>query len=249
MKAMNRAWVKNAAIIFLAALLALTFFSNTILNRSLPEVSGQNAYGGEISTAVRVTGNVTANETWAVNIDASRQIKKVLVRVGDAVEAGQAIFELEPMDSTELKAAEKTLADLRYAYNVALLGAKPADYRKDEIDIQRLRDALDDEKAKLEKITSFKTELDAAEARVNTASESVKKVKDEIEALNDQIASIVVTIDPDLLTDEMKKYQQALDAAKDYKTFADDELLLAQQELSNAEKGISGVPDTSALQQ
>jgi multidrug efflux pump subunit AcrA (membrane-fusion protein) len=83
MKTMNRAWVKNAAIIFLAALLALTFFSNTILNRSLPEVSGQQAYGGEISTAVRVTGNVAANETWAVNIDASRQIKKILVRVGD----------------------------------------------------------------------------------------------------------------------------------------------------------------------
>jgi multidrug efflux pump subunit AcrA (membrane-fusion protein) len=248
MKAMNRAWVKNAAIIFLAALLALTFFSNTILNRSLPEVSGQQAYGGEISTAVRVTGNVTANETWAVNIDASRQIKKILARVGDAVEAGQAIFELEPVDSAELKAAEKTLSDLRYSYNVALLGAAPADYRKDELDIERLRGALEDEREKLEKIKSFKPELDAAEARVEKASEDVNKVKDEIEALNDQIASIVVTVDPDLLTDEMKKYEQALAAATDYLSYAKNELTLAEQERSNALSGISGVPDTSALQ-
>ena len=37
----NREWVKNAAIVFLAVLLVLTFFSNTIMNRSLPEVATQ----------------------------------------------------------------------------------------------------------------------------------------------------------------------------------------------------------------
>ena len=40
-KPRNRDWVKNAAIIFLAVLLVLTFFSNTIMNRSLPEVATQ----------------------------------------------------------------------------------------------------------------------------------------------------------------------------------------------------------------
>ena len=38
-KVKKRGWVKNAAIIFLSILLVLTFFSQTILNRSLPEVS------------------------------------------------------------------------------------------------------------------------------------------------------------------------------------------------------------------
>ncbi len=37
-KKFKRGWVKNVAIIFLAVLLVLTFFSNTIMNRSLPEV-------------------------------------------------------------------------------------------------------------------------------------------------------------------------------------------------------------------
>ena len=39
----RRAWIKNVAIIFLVVLLLLTFFSNTILNYTLPEVSAQYA--------------------------------------------------------------------------------------------------------------------------------------------------------------------------------------------------------------
>ena len=39
--ATRRAWVKNVAIIFLVILLLLTFFSRTILNYSLPEVSAR----------------------------------------------------------------------------------------------------------------------------------------------------------------------------------------------------------------
>ena len=35
-KPKNRAWVKDAAIVFLVVLLVLTFFSNTIMNHSLP---------------------------------------------------------------------------------------------------------------------------------------------------------------------------------------------------------------------
>ncbi|MDR1065655.1 MAG: hypothetical protein LBL25_04740 [Oscillospiraceae bacterium] len=249
MKTVNRAWVKNAAIIFLAALLALTFFSNTILNRSLPEVSGQNAYGGEISTAVRLTGTVTANETWAVNIDATRQIKKVLVRVGDMVEAGQAIFELEPADSTELKAAEKALENLRREYSKFLISLPSEGASKtDQRDVADLQEAISEATGKRTTLEQFSTQLEQAEKTAETATEKVKTITTEIEVLNDQIANIVVSIDPDLLTDEMKKYQDALTAAQDYKSFADNELILAQQERSNAQNGISGVPDTSALQ-
>ena len=40
-KVKNRGWVKNVAIIFLAVMLVLTFFSNTIMNASLPEAAVQ----------------------------------------------------------------------------------------------------------------------------------------------------------------------------------------------------------------
>ena len=34
-------WVKNTAIVFLTIMLVLTFFSNTIMNYSLPQVATQ----------------------------------------------------------------------------------------------------------------------------------------------------------------------------------------------------------------
>ena len=47
-KVSKREWVKTAAIIFLAILLVLTFFSNTIMNATLPEVAAQQIEGGTI---------------------------------------------------------------------------------------------------------------------------------------------------------------------------------------------------------
>ena len=45
-KSKRRGWIKNIAIIFLAVMLVLTFFSNTIMNRSLPEVATQYVQSG-----------------------------------------------------------------------------------------------------------------------------------------------------------------------------------------------------------
>ena len=52
-KVSKREWVKTAAIIFLAILLVLTFFSNTIMNATLPEVAAQQIEGGTINAKIR----------------------------------------------------------------------------------------------------------------------------------------------------------------------------------------------------
>ena len=57
-KPKNREWVKTAAIIFLSVLLVLTFFSNTWMNRTLPEVSTVYVERGGISPKIRGTGTV-----------------------------------------------------------------------------------------------------------------------------------------------------------------------------------------------
>ena len=54
----RRDWVKNAAIVFLTIMLILTFFSNTIMNYSLPEVAIQYIQSGTITSKVRGTGTV-----------------------------------------------------------------------------------------------------------------------------------------------------------------------------------------------
>jgi len=92
MEEKKRGWVKNVAIVFLTIMLLLTFFSNTIMNRSLPQVAVQYAQSGTIETQIRGSGTVKANESYEVSIDQTREIKTVAVRSGDEVRTGDVLF-------------------------------------------------------------------------------------------------------------------------------------------------------------
>ena len=88
-KVKKREWVKTALIIFLAVLLVLTFFSNTIMNASLPEVAAQQTKGGAINAKIRGSGMLSANETYDVTISQTRRIGSVKIREGQTVNAGE----------------------------------------------------------------------------------------------------------------------------------------------------------------
>ena len=91
----KREWVKNAIIIFLVIMLLLTFFSNTIMNWSLPEVSAQYVGSGTLSEQIRGTATVEAAESYNVIIDEERTIQSIKVSAGDKVEKGQVLFLLD----------------------------------------------------------------------------------------------------------------------------------------------------------
>lgn len=116
----RREWVKNAAIIFLSVMLVLTFFSNTIMNYSLPEVATEYVQSGTIAAKVRGTGNLEATDPYNVVISESRKIESVNVKNGDTVEKDSVLFYLEDVESEELKTAQKELDDLRLAYLTGL---------------------------------------------------------------------------------------------------------------------------------
>ena len=80
-KTANREWVKNAAIIFLAVLLVLTFFSNTIMNRSLVEVATARVTDGNIVAKVRGTG--IAKRTHEYVATKMKEAKAVIALYGD----------------------------------------------------------------------------------------------------------------------------------------------------------------------
>ncbi len=90
-KVKNRGWVKNVAIIFLAVMLVLTFFSNTIMNASLPEAAVQYVQSGAITTQIRGTGTIEAKETYEVKTTTSRKIQSVLVTRGQEVKVGDVL--------------------------------------------------------------------------------------------------------------------------------------------------------------
>ncbi len=126
-KPKNRAWVKDAAIVFLVVLLLLTFFSNTIMNHSLPEVATSMVSNGTITAKVRGTGTVTAVGNHKVKAKSNMTIGKVAVKAGQEVNAGDVLFVLGAADSTELEEAMIALEDLQTQYAQSALSVPLAD--------------------------------------------------------------------------------------------------------------------------
>lgn len=117
----RREWVKNAAIIFLSVMLVLTFFSNTFMNYSLPEVAAQYVQSGTITAKIRGTGTVESGDPYNVKISETRTISSVLVKTGDKVEKGDTLFLLEDKESKELTDAQAALDKAMLDFELALL--------------------------------------------------------------------------------------------------------------------------------
>ena len=117
----RREWVKNAAIIFLSVMLVLTFFSNTFMNYSLPEVAAQYVQSGTITAKIRGTGTVESGDPYNVKISETRTISSVLVKTGDKVEKGAPLLILEDKESKELTDAQAALDKAMLDFELALL--------------------------------------------------------------------------------------------------------------------------------
>ena len=139
----RREWVKTAAIIFLAVMLVLTFFSNTILNHSLPEVATASVTSGTINAKIRGSGTVSANETYDVTIKQTRKVASVKVRVGDTVNAGDVLLTLEAEESDELKQAQSELESMELSYEKSLISAS-TDAARENREVQKLQDNYND---------------------------------------------------------------------------------------------------------
>ena len=165
----KREWVKTAAIIFLAVLLVLTFFSNTIMNRSLPEVATASVQSGTINAKIRGSGAVSANETYDVTISQTRKVASVLVKVGQTVAAGDGLFTLEEQESDELKQAETDLATQELNYQKSLLSLSNTAAQSSH-DVQKARDAYNDALAVYNQYST----MDSAKLASSLAAAQVK---------------------------------------------------------------------------
>lgn len=186
----RREWVKTAAIIFLAVLLILTFFSNTIMNHSLPEVATQSVQSGSINAKIRGSGTVAANETYDVTINQTRKIASVLVKVGQTVEAGDTLFILDSMESTDLTAAKSELESMELEYETALLNAS-IDSAKEDRTIQKAREAYNEALALCQRFSGMsaaqlKQEKVSAEERLKVLEKLSKQAQEEYDALGDE---------------------------------------------------------------
>ncbi len=188
--ATRRAWVKNVAIIFLVILLLLTFFSRTILNYSLPEVSAQYAQYATLTTAVKTQGTVKANESYNVVFEESeadggtvqsRKVVSVYVKEGDTVEKDAPILALSGGPSTQLDTARKDYEEKKKAYELALLDSG--------IDDMNSEKSVTDKKREIEKAEDKLAELKDEYKAVSTGGDPATAIKNAVKALKERIKS------------------------------------------------------------
>ncbi|MDD6089613.1 MAG: HlyD family efflux transporter periplasmic adaptor subunit [Candidatus Limivicinus sp.] len=190
-KTANREWVKNAAIIFLAVLLVLTFFSNTIMNRSLMEVATARVSDGNIVAKVRGTGTVTASGKQQVKADKTRTIRSVMVKAGQEVKTGDILFILGEGDVDELEQAENTLRELQVSYQKAAISLPTFDYTALNRAVSDAEKSLYDAGAKLDEAQILYDEMrlkyadTSLEEQLRQALEQLQSAQDTLYAAQD----------------------------------------------------------------
>ena len=210
----KREWVKTAAIIFLAVLLVLTFFSKTIMNASLPEVAAQQAASGAINARIRGSGTVEASEVYNVTIKQTRKVASVLVKTGQEINVGDTMFVLEAEDSDELKQAETDLETLQQNYDKSLIEAgQHGRHRKTTI-VQKAREAYNEALAVYNQYTNVNAAqltaaITAAENELTNLTAQSKAISEELK----QLQTDKETIDADVTAQEAKVKE--MEAAED----------------------------------
>lgn len=201
-KISRKEWIKNAAIIFLSIMLVLTFFSNTIMNYSLPEVATAMIEPGSIMAKIRGTGNLTAEEPYKITIQESRKIASVAVKPGDVVEKEQVLFYLEGKESTELEEAKKALEELILAYSTSILSGDISNQSYQNIQngtiasnneyqsrINVAKQKVEDAQATVNSLEKQISIMSATNSNINKESEKEKAVK-ELEKAKSNLASL-----------------------------------------------------------
>lgn len=160
----RRELIKTLLIIFLALMLILTFFSNTIMNRSLSEITTETASSGKLTERVRGSGMVVSNQTYEVTIDTVKVVEKINIKSGQKVKKDDVLFTVTAESSTELTDAEAALDTLELEYRKALL-TDPVDYSTENQAIKNARDDLNQAIAKRDQVYYNQTSVEQAKAQ------------------------------------------------------------------------------------
>lgn len=166
--------IKNITIVFLLILLALTFFSRTIMNLTLPEVATNVVQQGEVSPRIRGQGTAEVDDPYTVSVTQARTIRSVAVHVDQAVKRGDVIYYLEDTESEELRTARQELEDQQASFTKRLFDGSLSD---SEITRMRAGSYRSDD------------ELQAALASINRRFESATREKAAADAAYEKLAA------------------------------------------------------------
>ncbi len=215
----KRDWVKNAAIVFLSVMLVLTFFSNTFMNYSLPEVATQYVQSGTITAKIRGTGTIESGDPYNVKISETRTISSVLVKNGDKVEKGDALLLLEDKESKELTDAQTALDKAMLDFELSLLSGDISNTAYNNV-----------QSGQVSSVASYQSRIVAAEAEIDKWQKQV----DEAQTAINQLKTAQVNVDaggtPDTSSEQAKVAEAQAALNSDWVKIAKDKISEWQSE-------------------
>ena len=233
--AARKDWIKNVALAFLSILLILTFFSNTIMNYSLPQVATQYVQQGNITPKVRGSGVAEVEDPYSGKAPNARVISAVNVRVGDTVKKDDVIFELQDAESEELKQARQEYSEAEANFQKALFSG---DLTNDAVDRIRNGEYLTDDE--------MQEMLDEVNSNYEDALEEDMEAGLEVERLSG--GTDTSRMDDTAAAEAAARDAKKLADAQAYKAETEAELTRATNEKEATIKSIQAELELKAIQ-
>lgn len=204
----RRARVIKAMIAFVALLAVLTFFSNTIMNMTIPKVMGSYASRGNLSYSNGSRGEIVVDNQTEIKGLEGRVVDEIKVTSYDTVKKGDTILTLKPIEDDETLATKKaSLKTLEREKAYAARQPKQAtDFSIQTDAINTAKTTLSEAKDTLKKVQNKKSAISNNQKIID--EESVKKV-----SLEATVAAAAKTVE-DLKTqiDKLLTEKAPLDA-------------------------------------
>lgn len=239
--------VSAAALAMILALSGCSAKEEVAQQESLTAVETKTAAAGEIENAYTYSGKVAPKETAMVYSLVSGIVDEVYVEVGDRVEAGDPLFQMDT------ESIQNSLGQLQASYEAALANVKVAQTSLESVDgaqtqmqLQQLETALASaEMARDQAKTSYEntkvlyeqgfvsqTDMDAAEDAYQNAENAYQQAKTSYDLTSG-----------DLLEENRTKAQASVEAAQANANALQAQMASAQKSLKDAHvtSPISGV--------
>ncbi len=214
-KKKTRRWVIRAIVTFLAVMLLLTFFSNTIMNATIPKVVAEYAQWGNLSFTNSAKGTtVCSNQTdfKAPKSLEGRKIKEISASDYENVAEGQAVITLYEVEDTstydttveEYEDLKKSIyydsktptTDSTKSFKDTVDTAKEtvesanksyAESKEKDSTIANAQSSLESKQAEL---TAVEAEIEAASATVEEYETTVASLKSQLERVEKKIEEV-----------------------------------------------------------
>ena len=206
----RRSRVVKAMVAFVAVLALLTFFSNTLMNLTIPKVMGAYASRGNLSYSNSARGTITVENQTEVKGLEGRTVDQVKVTNYDTVQAGDTILTLKPIEESEdlqskrdrLKQLERDAeydsrtdnsTDFTSYYDSINMAKATLSDAEDTLYAVQNKDAVEEENKQIINEESVKEV--SLKATVTEAAKTVEDIQKQIDAIDASIAPLQAQID------------------------------------------------------